>query len=289
MNSHQSSNIREVDEQNFEQEVINRSSTTPVLVDFWAPWCGPCRVLGPVLEKLAIEYNGIFLLAKVNTEENPNLALQFQIQSIPCVIMFKEGKAIDQFQGALPEANIRKFLDFHCPLPADKLYILAEKARSAGNWVEAEKLYLEVLSLNSGHSAAHLALAILFISSQRVDQAVEHLDTISSWDEEYESAARLRDLLALRQECQESGNSDELRIKIRTNPRDLDARYALASCLVAQEKYREAMDEFLEIVLRNKKYREEAPRKAMLAIFTLIGERSELADEYRTRLSRTLY
>ncbi len=289
MSSDESTRVIEVDEQNFESEVLRRSSTAPVLVDFWAPWCEPCRVLGPILEKLADEYGGAFSLAKVNTEENPGLAMQFRIQSIPNVMMFKEGKVVDQFLGALPESSIREFLDSHCPQPADKLYTLAEEMRLSGNLAKAEKLYLDVVALNPGHSPSHLALAKIFISSQRLEPAIKHLDAISSWDEEYEAATRLRELLNFTSEGQKAGNPEELRAKVKANPRDLEARFALASCFVAQRKYPEAMEEFLEIILRNKKYREEAPRKAMLAIFTLIGERSELADQYRTRLSRTLY
>jgi putative thioredoxin len=289
MDSDESTPVIELDNQNFEQEVLQRSSTAPVLVDFWAPWCGPCLVLGPILEKLANEYGGAFSLARVNTEENPELAMQFQIQSIPCVMMFKEGKVVDQFVGALPESDIRQFLDRHCPQPADKLFTLAEEIRLSGNLAEAEKLYLDALALNPSHSPSHLALAKILIFTHRQDQSITHLDAISSWDEEYEAATRLREVLNFASECQKAGNPEELRAKVKANPRDLEARFALASCLVAKGKYRRAMDEFLEIILRDKKYRDEAPRKAMLGIFILIGERSELADEYRTRLSRTLY
>lgn len=281
--------ILNVDENSFEKEVLEKSRSVPVLVDFWAPWCAPCKTLGPVLEKLAIEYKGAFLLAKVNTDESPRLSMQFGIQGIPNVMLFRDGKAVDQFVGAYPEAHIRKFLDPYCPSEAAKLYALAQQKLASGLVQQAEENLREVLRIDSAHSAARLDLARLLITSGHGDEALVHIDAIPAMADEYESAVRLKEVLAFQSDCQQAGGEVSWRERIKNDPKDLDARFGLASCLAASGRYREALEEFLEIVAINKRYRDEAARKSMLAIFSLIGERSELADEYRTRLARTLY
>jgi putative thioredoxin len=278
-----------VDTDSFETEVIERSRTVPVLVDFWAPWCGPCRVLGPILEKLAAEYRGGFILAKLNTDENPRISAEFRIQGIPNVMLFRDGGVVDQFVGAYPESGVRKFLDSHLPSEADKVFSLAQLRLEEGKPSEAELLLNEVLRLDPKHSAAHLALAKALINSGRGKQALPHLEAIPGLSDEYESAARLREVLAFQDECEQGGGEQLWRQRLAKDPDDLDSRFALACCLAAAGKYPDALDEFLTLVAKDKRYRDAAPRKAMLAIFSVIGERSVLADEYRTRLARTLY
>ncbi len=281
--------VTNVDESSFNEEVLEKSKRVPVLVDFWAPWCAPCRTLGPVLEKLATEYKGAFLLAKVNSDENPRLSMQYGIQGIPNVILFRDGKDVDQFVGAYPEASIRKFLEPHCPSESATLFTAAQQKQEVGDFKEAEEILRKVLTIDPGHSASHLALARLLIGSRRGDEALLHIEAIPALADEYESAARLKEVIAFQTECQQAGGEGPWRERLEKDPKDLDARFGLASCLAASGKYKEALEEFLQIVARNKLYREEAARKSMLAIFSLIGERSELADEYRTRLARTLY
>ncbi len=279
----------EATDQTFEKEVIEKSATVPILVDFWASWCGPCRTLGPILEKLAEEYQGAFILAKVNTEQNPLLTMQLRIQSIPHVMLFREGKVVDQFLGAYPESSIRQFLKPYCPTEADKLYAVAERSLESGKNEEAEDLLVQILRLNAEHWPAHLALAKILISSNRPEQAPSYIDAIPASAGEYESAKRLKQVVAFNRECQSAGGETICREKVRQDPMDLDARIGLASCLASAGKYREALEEFLASVAKDKRYRDEVARKSMLAIFSLVGERSELADEYRTKLARTLY
>lgn len=285
----QSEFIKEVTEATFQNEVVEASRTIPILVDFWASWCGPCRVLGPVLEKLAVEYDGAFVLAKVNTEENPRLATQFRVQGIPNCLLFHDARPVDQFVGAYPEAAIRQFLQPYCPSEADKLYSIAERTLQSGKVVEAERLFQEILKLDAAYTKARLAFAKHLIASKRYDEARAQLEAIPGAADEYEAASRLKEVLAFQEECLQAGGENACRAKLEQDPKDLDARFGLASCLASEGKHREALEEFLSVVARNKRFRDEAARKAMLAIFSLVGDRSELAEEYRTKLARTLY
>ena len=232
----------------FEHEVIEASREQLVLVDFWAPWCGPCRSLTPLLEKLAAEYAGRVKLVKINSDENPEISAAFGIRSIPNVFAFRDGKAVSQFMGALPEGQVRAFIDKLLPPP-------------------------------------QLAAARLAIDEHRLDEAERLLDEIKpdiDWDAQAET---LKQALAF---ARTGGSEKDLVAKVNANPADLDSRLALAGALAAGHDYRAALEQLLEIIRRNREWKDGEARKQVLAIFNLADD-ADLVSEYRKKLSAALY
>jgi len=289
MSTSKSKLVLDVNNQNFQTLVVEESKNVPVLVDFWAPWCGPCRELTPVLEKLVAEYDGAVILAKVNIDESQELALQFQIRSIPQVCLFQAGQLADQFSGNQSESNIRKFLKPYCLTQVDKLFHLAQEKIKINELEEAKNLLHEILQLEPNHSGADLAIAKIFIDEQQSNTAETYLKKIHPLAEQYETAERLLEVIQFQGNCDKAGGENTLKTLIAKDSSNLDARLALASCLTAKLEYRRALEELLALVGLDKYYDDDAARKAMLAIFSLIGERSDLAEEFRSKLARVLY
>ena len=289
MSASKSKLVLDVNNQNFQTLVVEASKNVPILVDFWAPWCGPCRDLTPVLEKLVVEFDGALVLAKVNIDENQELALQFQIRSIPQVCLFHEGQLTNQFSGNQSESNIRKFLKPYCLTQVDKLFQLAQEKIKNDGIEETKNLLQEILQLEPDHSGADLAIAKILIDEQQPKIAETHLKKIPATAEEYGTAERLLEVIQFQVNYDKAGGEDALRKLIATNPSNIDARLALASCLTVKQEYHRALQELLALVAQDKHYDNDAARKAMLAIFSLVGERSDLADEFRSKLAQVLY
>jgi putative thioredoxin len=233
----------------FEREVIEGSKQQLVLVDFWAPWCGPCRALTPVLEKVAAEYGERVRLVKINSDENPEISTAFGIRSIPNVIAFRDGKAVSQFLGALPEGQVRAFIEKLLPPPQ---LALAERAIDEGRLDEAERLLGEI--------------------KPNID-----------WDDRVET---LKQGLSF---ARAGGGEKDLAAKVAANPADLDSRLALAGALAARHDYREALEQLLDIIRRDRDWKDGEARKQMLAIFNLAADDPALVSEYRKKLSSALY
>ncbi len=274
--------VKDVDTAGFQQEVVDRSREVPVVVDFWAAWCGPCKALGPLLEKLAAEHQGGFELARVDVDANQQLAAVFGVQGIPTVVGFREGKAVSQFTGAIPEANLRQWLEEVIPSEADLLVAAADGLVEDGDPEAAERGYLEALGVDPRHVGAGVGLASLLVEADRFAEALEVLAPLSSTSE----VERLR--ATARLGSAEDASVPDLQAKLAEEPGDAQVRIELSLALAAQGSYQEALDHLLEVVRAGDESREEA-RLAILDIFGVLGDEHPLTGTYRRELANALF
>jgi putative thioredoxin len=279
--------VVEVTAANFEQHVVEQSRQRPVVVDFWAEWCGPCRTLGPVLERLAAEGEGRFVLAKVNTDESPELAQAFQVNGIPAVFALRDGQVVDYFEGVRPEEEVRRFLDGLAPsteaeAAADALELEGRDPKAA------EFAYRQMFAANPDDPAARVGLArVLLAGEGKEAEAAELLKPVRSGDDA--EADRLRLVVKLREPVHADADLAAARTAVSANPEDAEARHRLGRVLAARGEYLPAMDELLAAAERDKALAGSAVREAMVDIFNVIGPQSPEAVEYRGRLRNVLY
>ena len=278
--------VIEVSSATFEREVLEASRQVPVVVDFWAPWCGPCRALGPVLEKLAAAYGGRFKLAKINSDESQDLAAAFGVRSIPTVIGFRDGRPMGQFLGAVPESQARAFIDKLLPTPSQIEQVRAARLRAGGDPAGAADALRKALELDTANDAARIELAEILIELRRPAEAEPLLDAVRP---DVDLEARVGALRAAAAFARPGADEGGLRQKLAANPADHDARLALAGAYAGKKRYREALDELLEIVRRQRDWNDGAARKQVLNIFNLAGDQPELVSEYRRKLASALY
>jgi putative thioredoxin len=278
--------VIEVDEASFEAEVIARSRELPVVVDFWAPWCGPCRTLGPTLERLAASSGGAWLLAKVNVDENQRLAARYRVQGIPAVKAFRDGRVVDEFTGALPESRVRAWVGRLVPSPGDELVAVAA-ALEASDPQEAAARYRVALGSDPTNADALFGLGrLLLMQGDPEGQAA--LRDVPAGTPLY---ARAQAALSLGDFFAEAAGSqaDELRARLAQGGADLEARYRLAAAEARRNQPAAALAELLAIVQRSRTFRDDGARKTMLALFALLGDTSPLVAEYRRKLANALF
>lgn len=272
----------EVSDATFQAEVINRSRQTPVVVDFWAPWCGPCRMLGPVLEKLANEYAGGFILAKINTDENQRVAGQFGIQGIPAVKAFKDGKLVAEFVGAQPEPRVREFLAKFAVKGGGQTAADgapdAETLLAAGKYADAEEALRKAGAGNGSLPALNLSLAKALLAQGKAQEAGQLLDKLAEGPEAGPAEA-LKPLVGLLLTATSGANGFG----------EIEGLYQKAGQAIAHGEMRAAMDALIDVLRRDKRYRNGEPRQVMLALFALLGDESPLVREYRTKLAMVLF
>ncbi len=283
-----SAHIFDVTVENFETDVIAASESTVIVLDFWAEWCGPCKTLTPILEKLAVEYGGRFRLAKVDTEAQQEIASMFGIRSIPTVIALKGQKPVSAFQGAQPEARVREFLDKVLPSAGEEKLSKAREKLDAGDIEGAIDELKVALALTPALDSARVMLADIAMRDNRIEEAKQYLalcKPTTQMDEDYQRVAFKIEA------AEQAGNSPEaaaLKARISNNANDHEARLQLAAVLVVESQFEPAFETLLESVKIDRTWNEQAARKKLIEYFALAKEQPELVRRFRQSLATTL-
>ena len=291
-----SPHIKDSTLETFAADVLEASRTVPVIVDFWAPWCGPCKTLGPSLEKAVADANGAVKLVKINIDENQEIARQLRIQSIPTVYAFKNGQPVDGFMGAIPESQIRTFVQQlaggqghgGADHSADVL-AAADEAFAAGDIATAAQAYGHVLQDEPGHPKAVAGLAKCYLKTGDIERARKTLQLVRPDGVGDEAVRAVEAELKLREQSAAAGDTAGLAAKLDTNPNDHQARYDLALALDAKGDREGALGALLEIVKRDRKWNDEGARKHLVTLFEAMGPTDPRTIDARRRLSAILF
>jgi len=276
--------VIDVSAASFEREVIERSRSVPVLVDFWAAWCGPCRMLGPILDKVAADYGGKLVVAKLNTEADPELAGMFGIRGIPAVKLFVDGAIADEFVGALPEAAVREFVGKHVKSEADEALAAVVAKRLAGDLTGAQEAIRALLSTAGTQAPVLLEAARIALAAGDLEAAKAHAGAIEPLADEADTADAIIQAADLGHAVDEMGGADAVAARLAADPKDKEACFASGAVALARGDFRAAFDAWLDLVARDRKFRDDGARKAVLVGFALCDDEA-LVREYRRKLT----
>ena len=285
--------IFDVEASEFEEVVIEGSKDRVIVIDFWAPWCGPCRTLGPILEEVVNSLGPDIALAKVNVDDNQQLAMDFGVQGIPAVKIVKDGRLVQEFTGALPKEEVEKLLRPLVVLPEDSetedRLNQAQGLAETGDLQAAADLFESQVAENEENTEAVVGLARLRLRQgdfERVDELVKKVEPGSP---DYDKAQALLAQIGFVRTCQDAGGKEQCHARLAADPENLDARFDVASCAAAEDDFSTALEEWLAIIKRDKGFRDGAAKDAMVAVFRLLGRHNEVVADYPQRLHRTLY
>ncbi|MBM3571731.1 MAG: thioredoxin [Alphaproteobacteria bacterium] len=289
--------VKDVTTATFMADVIEASREAAIVVDFWAPWCGPCKQLAPALEKAVKDTRGKVRLVKINIDQNPDLAQQMRIQSIPAVYAFRNGRPVDGFVGALPESQVKSFVQRLAqaagasagPSPIDEAMEAAKEALEAGDVGNASALFGQILQHEPGHAGAVAGLARCHLQSGDAKQATQVLATVAADKANDPEILAVKAQLEVASQAAATGDVADLMEKVAHNHNDHQARFDLALALFARGKQEAAVDELLEIFRRDRKWNDEAARKQLLKFFEALGPTNELTVSARRRLSSLMF
>lgn len=293
--------IKDSSDRNFMADVIEASRSVPVIVDFWAPWCGPCKQLGPILEKTVLAAKGKVRLVKIDTDKDPMIASQLRVQSIPAVYAFFQGRPVDGFMGALPESQVKAFVEKLVKLAGAagggegdilaEVLAQAKEALEAGDIQTASEIYSEILQADPENinAAAYAGLVRCLIAADDLDRAKQMLDQVPESIAKDKEIAAVRSALDVAEQAANAGPIPELTEKVTANPDDHQARFDLALALFAAGKREAAVDELLELVRRDRTWNEDAARKQLVKFFEAFGPTDPLTVQSRRRLSSILF
>ena len=281
--------IHNVTAEDFQSLVIENSFKQPVLVDFWAEWCNPCQVLIPILSKLADEYQGKFILAKINSDEQGELAAQAGVRSLPTVKLFINGQAVNEFMGALPESEVRKFLDQYIQSESDKVLNDAIQAYNEGRQQDALAMLNQALASDPQNARLKINIARLVANQGDFDSATALIDTLNDDDKNQPEVKELLAQIKLSNQLKDAGDPKELEQRIEQNPDDLDALLKMSNYMTASGQYEAAMELLLKIMQKDRSFNDDAGRLGLLDIFDLLGGDNPLVKSYRRKMFTLLH